>query len=179
MTQQKCCGTEGDVKKSGIHKAYLRVNNVNLDERISGPRKPETLRRRAAGWHKFLTIIDVSKVSSLQYRAAPSNHYTEAMTFGSETWASTKAEKNILAVMKSAMERRMLRVSVTIKNNWTLRQTSGVNDIVVVTRKTKSVGRNTPLTSLTTSERRASLIGKKGIRPFSLVGPKMEKNGST
>ena len=62
----------------------------------------------------------------------------KAMTYGSEVWSPTKAEENLLAVTERAMERRMLKVFLCdhIKND-TLRQMSGVKDVVVATRENK------------------------------------------
>ena len=60
------------------------------------------------------------------------------MSYGSETWSLTKADETRLAVVERAMERRMLKISIRdqIKNE-TIREMSGVQDIVLETRRSK------------------------------------------
>lgn len=52
-------------------------------------------------------------------------------------WPPTMAEENILTVKENAVERWILWVLLDHNNNQTLRQMSGMKDIIVATRERK------------------------------------------
>ena len=138
------------MQTAGMPQANLKVDGVPIEQvrsfvylgqevNVRHDLLPELKRRRAAGWRKFYGIIDVLERLDGKDRSCLFNSTViKAMTYGSELWTPIKAEENLLAVTERAMERRMLKVSLCdhIKND-TLRQMSGVKDIVVATRDNK------------------------------------------
>lgn len=64
----------------------------------------ETARRRAAGWPRFYSIINVLKESDPRDGARLFNT-AESNDIRNETWSPAKAKENVLGVTKRAMER--------------------------------------------------------------------------
>ena len=100
----------------------------------------EITRRNRAGWNSFNSIKAVliaTTDKSLRSQLFNST-VLPAMSYGCETWSLTKADETRLAVTERAMERRMLKISIRDKiKNETIRETSGVQDIVLETRRSK------------------------------------------
>ena len=138
------------MQSAGMPRAHIQVDGKFLEEvdsyvylgqeiNMRHDHLPEVLRRRAAGWRAFYSIADILKGATRKSRSHLFNTTVlKAMTYGSETWSLTKAEEQKLAVAERAMERRILRVSLRdhIKNR-TLRQMSGLADIVTTIRESK------------------------------------------
>ena len=138
------------MQTAGMPKANLRVDGVLLEEvdsyvylgqelNVHHDLQPEIIRRRAAGWRKFYSILDILKAADPKDRSHLFNSVVlKAMTYGCETWTPTKLEENILAVAERAMERRMLKVTLRDRiDNRALRKMSGVKDIVEMIRESK------------------------------------------
>lgn len=138
------------MQTAGLPKANILIDGVVLEEvdsyvylgqevNMRHDLQQEISRRKAAGWRKFYSIIDVLKGATRNNRTHLFNATVlKAMTYGSETWSLTKGEEHKLAVTERAMERRMLGVSLRDHiENKTLRQMSGVADVVGITRESK------------------------------------------
>ncbi|KHN77588.1 Putative uncharacterized transposon-derived protein F52C9.6, partial [Toxocara canis] len=74
----------------------------------------EIFRRIRAGWMCFADMKEVLTAKlDPDIRAKIFNiTVVKTMTYGSETWCLKKSEKERLAVVEGAMERRMLRISL-------------------------------------------------------------------
>lgn len=76
----------------------------------------------------------------LRWMPAPLFNTTllKVMTYGRETWSPTEAEENMLTVTEKAVERRMRAVPLRDRiDGQTLREVSGVKDIIVAARGSK------------------------------------------
>ncbi|VDM51188.1 unnamed protein product [Toxocara canis] len=138
------------MQTAGLPKAYILIGGVVLEEvdsyvylgqelNMRHDPQPEISRRRAAGWRKFYSIIDFLKRTARSYRSHLFNTTVlKAVTYGGETWSLTKGEGQKLAVTETAMERRILGVSLCDHiENKTLCQMSGVADVVGITPENK------------------------------------------
>ena len=120
-----------------------RVDNyVYLGQNITAEHniRREITRRNGAGWNSFnsiKTVLIATTDKSLRSQLFNST-VLPAMSYGSETWSLTKADETRLAVAERAMERRMLKISIRDKiKNETIREMSGVQDIVLEARRSK------------------------------------------
>ncbi|KAG6932138.1 hypothetical protein G0U57_000268, partial [Chelydra serpentina] len=96
--------------------------------------------RKKAGWCAFNGITDsLQGKSNKKTRANLFNSTVlPAMLYGSETWSLTKIEEHQLSVTQRAMECTLWGISLRDHiPNKTIRQQSGVLDVVVESRLSK------------------------------------------
>ncbi|KAI5746495.1 hypothetical protein M8J77_004170 [Diaphorina citri] len=104
---------------------YVTMNNDIKQELIS---------RKRSGWIAFNRIKDMltDQTIPITLRANLFNsHVLPALTYGSETWNTTKHEENGLRTTQRAMERRIINVSKKdhIRSE-VIRERSGIKDVI-------------------------------------------------
>jgi hypothetical protein len=126
----------GDTEIERVDNYVYLGQNITAEHNI----RREITRRNRVGWNSFnsiKTVLIATTDKSLRSQLFNST-VLPAMSYGSETWSLTKADETRLAVAERAMERRMLKISIRDKiKNETIRETSGVQDIVLETRRSK------------------------------------------
>ena len=120
------------------------VNNfIYLGKQVTkdGSINEEVKRRIALGWAAFSKVDNImrSRNAKIKIKRKVFDEYVlPTMIYGSETWALTKAHKEILAVAQRKMERIMLGISLRDHiPNAQIRHQSGVTDIIDAIRTAK------------------------------------------
>ncbi|KAG6941071.1 hypothetical protein G0U57_007169, partial [Chelydra serpentina] len=96
--------------------------------------------RKEAGCCAFNSVRDIlqGKINKTTCVNLFNSTVLPAMLYGSETWSLTKIEEHQLSVTQRAMERTLLGISLRDHiPNETIRQQSGVRDVVVESRLSK------------------------------------------
>ena len=140
---------------------------VYLGKTVSrdGDLMPEIKRRITLGWAAFNKVDSImgSRKASMQIKKKVFNEYVlPVMTYGSETWASTTAQMDALAVAQRKMERIMLGITLRDQrhNTW-IRQQTGVTDIIDHIRQSKftPMGRSCSQTSRQQEDHQSNILG--------------------
>lgn len=103
---------------------------VRMDNDI----KQELINRKRAAWIAFNKIKPMLTDQSINITLRAdlfNSHILPALTYGSETWNTTKIEENGLRTTQRAMERRMINVSKKdhIRSE-VIRERSGIKDVI-------------------------------------------------
>ena len=100
----------------------------------------EVKRRTSAGWGAFSQYRDIlkSKMPMCLKRKLYNQCIQPAMTYGSQTWALNKRMQGKMQTTQRAMERAMIGITRRDRkaNEW-VREQTGLQDIMTVTRKLK------------------------------------------
>ena len=101
----------------------------------------EIKRRPALGWAAFGKVNNIMKnpkASMTTIRKVFNEYILPVMTYGSETWALTSSQSELLAVTQRRMERIMLGITLQDRrtNIW-IRQQNGVTDINAAIKTSK------------------------------------------
>ena len=117
-----------------------RTTSISARTLLLNTIRREITRRNRAGWNSFnsiKTVIIATTVKSLRSQLFNST-VLPAKSYGSEAWSLTKTDETRLAVTETAMEKRMLKISIRDKiKNEPIKEMSGVQDIVLETRRSK------------------------------------------
>ena len=100
----------------------------------------EVKRRTSAGWEAFSQYRDIlkSKMPMCLKRKLYNQCIQPAMTYGSQTWALNKRMQGKMQTTQRAMERAMIGITRRDhKTNEWVREQTGLQDIMTVTRKLK------------------------------------------
>ncbi|CAH1277638.1 MUC4 [Branchiostoma lanceolatum] len=133
-------------------KAPIMVNGKEIEEvnsyiylgrKVSqdGSLLPEIKRRITLGWAAFGKVDNImrSRKASITLKRKVFNQYIlPVMTYGSETWALTTTQMEMLRVAQRKMERIMLGITLRDRrrNSW-IRLQTGVTDIVTAVNTAK------------------------------------------
>ncbi|KAI8522203.1 hypothetical protein Bbelb_019570 [Branchiostoma belcheri] len=133
-------------------KAPVLVNGVEIEvvdsyiylgKKIThdGSILPEIKRRITLGWAAFGRVDNImrSKKASVRLKRNVFNQYIlPVMTYGSETWALTSTQMEMLRVAQRKMERIMLGITLRDRkrNSW-IRLQTGVTDIITAVNTAK------------------------------------------
>ena len=109
---------------------YIYLDRVPT---VSNDLAPELQRRRKAGWATFgtiRTVTDATNDSRLKSELFNST-VLPALSYGSETWALTKAHENKIKTIQAALERRLVGITLRTQrlhnlHNTDIRSMSGV-----------------------------------------------------
>ena len=123
------------------------VNEVDsfiyLGKRLTkdGDIRQEIKRRIALGWAAFSKVDSImkSRKTSMNTKRKVFNEYVlPVMMYGSETWALTTANKDLLLVAQRKMERIMLGITLRDRmRNTHIRHLTGVIDIIDAIKSSK------------------------------------------
>uniref|UniRef100_A0A914UT91 Reverse transcriptase domain-containing protein n=1 Tax=Plectus sambesii TaxID=2011161 RepID=A0A914UT91_9BILA len=91
-------------------------------------------RKKRAAWGAFSKCREVLINKNIDMKTRSNifkNHILPALTYGCETWNTTKTEEESLRVVQRAIERRMCRLTLRDQvPNDTICQTTGVRDVI-------------------------------------------------
>jgi hypothetical protein len=135
-----------NANKEAIHLGLEKIETVDeyiyLGQLITPANDniDEVKRRTSAGWGAFSQYRDIlkSKMPMCLKRKLYNQCIQPAMTYGSQTWTLNKRMQSKMQTTQRAMERAMIGVTRRDRktNEW-VREQTGLQDIMIVTRKLK------------------------------------------